>query len=170
MVGQSQSGYRQLDQCQVHALVKNPFAPDKVLAFECSSSKSRRVKGVKDTERMPVWPGADRTGGSREREKAVWGRVSSFTLQEDGSTWQCPEPGWWEALASPCSALPHCTVQACPQGKILVRIKWKSRPAWRQLESWQLATPCRWWQKSQQIQVNLKSPALCKWFRDLFNG
>lgn len=76
MVGQSQSGHRQLDQCPVHGLVKKPFVPDKVLAnylaaFECSSSKSRRVKGVEDTERTPVWPGTDRAGGSRESEKAL---------------------------------------------------------------------------------------------------
>lgn len=61
MVGQSQSGYRQLDQCQVHGLFKKPFAPD-LAAFECSSSKSRRVKGVKDKERMPsvAWNRQDR--------------------------------------------------------------------------------------------------------------
>lgn len=75
-MGQSQFGYRQPDQCQVHGLVRKPFVPDKVLAnylaaFECSNSKSRRVKGVKDTERTPVWPGTDRIGGSRESEKAV---------------------------------------------------------------------------------------------------
>lgn len=56
MVGQSQSGCRQLNQRQFCALVKKPFAPDKVLAkylaaFDCSSSKSRKGKGVKDTER-----------------------------------------------------------------------------------------------------------------------
>lgn len=105
-----------------------------------------------------------RAWGHAEEPGVAWpgaARGKLLRLQHSGSSCWCPELGGQEGSGT-CMP-PHAT-QACPKGTTTVRIRTKSQPAWRQLESWLHSTPCRSWQKSLWPQVNLTITCQCEWF------
>lgn len=108
MMGQSQPGCRQVDQCEVHAFVKNPFVPDKALAnylaaFECSSSKSRREwRTQKGLQCGLEQTGQEAAGRVRRQHEAGRAASCSERMAQPGSALRKGDERPWHLHAVPC--------------------------------------------------------------------